>query len=339
MSDQPDAATAENDPNLLVLISSASRWIRQALIAWADDDFAAVAMLAPIAAEHLAKAALWRRNPVLLVPLSSNAEESLHVLASKPDLANAKLKTVGLAVAIQRAERFLDPFPLSNESRRNLVDVRNGSIHVGVSGTSRHLLHDTLSLCNALLLDLEVDAREFYGDQETNVRGLLDARRTEVELVVSAKTARARNHLAMLEEKLGTEVFQQTSAALEAEAPFAIDPGDFSSFGDTIAVGRDCPVCGSVGRLIGRLDVDPQVDWDVEPMGDGHYESYVAGSYWDLSLSPQKFVCNVCKLALDGPDELASTGLTSARYNLEPNDLDEDFDVDEFARSLYENYD
>jgi hypothetical protein len=77
------------------LISSAARWMNDALNAWAVDDYGKVAVLAPLAVEHLGKAALWRENPVLVIPLSPDAEASLFSLATQPDLASPKLRTVG----------------------------------------------------------------------------------------------------------------------------------------------------------------------------------------------------------------------------------------------------
>lgn len=59
------------------LVASAATWMREALSAWAEDQFGKVAALAPLGVEHLGKAVLWRANPVLLLPLSSDAEASL----------------------------------------------------------------------------------------------------------------------------------------------------------------------------------------------------------------------------------------------------------------------
>jgi hypothetical protein len=290
-------------------------------------------MLAPIALEHLGKAALWNRNPALLVPLSSNNEESPRILTAQPDLTNPRLKTVGLGVVLQRLERCIDPFPLSSDSVRIIGDTRNGSVHARLKGKSRQLLRDILSLCDALIEDIGTDSRSFYGDQEENVRGLLNEQRSEVEAAVAAKMARARNHLLVLEGKLGHDLFDDTAATLEADAPFAIDPGDWSSFRDSIAVNKGCPQCGRNGRLIGRLDADPEVDWDVEKIGDT-YETYVSGTYWLLSFTPQSFQCNVCKLGLNGHDELAAARLPSGQYDIDTTELDDDFDVDEYTRSI-----
>jgi hypothetical protein len=45
------------------MLRSASRWMRDALTAWSEDDFAKVATRAPLAVEHLGKAVLWNSNP------------------------------------------------------------------------------------------------------------------------------------------------------------------------------------------------------------------------------------------------------------------------------------
>jgi hypothetical protein len=329
--------TPSYDPNVGKLISSAARWMRLALTGWADEDDDVVTMLAPVAVEHLGKAALWSRSPALLVPLASHAEESLRILTDRPDLANARLRTIGLSVVLQRLERCLLSFPLSKEGARELVETRNGAIHVGARGRSESLLRDALSVCDAMLADLESDPREFYGDQYWNARDLLDKKRSEVEARVAAKLARARNHLTVLEERLGNGVFAEATTSLETDARFAIDPADFSSLTDTIAIDYECPECGSKGRLIGRLDAVPEVDWDVEKVGDS-YESYPVGVYRLLRFSPQSFECNVCKLPLSGQDELAAARLPASTYDLDPGDLDDDFNIDQFAR-LHEDYD
>jgi hypothetical protein len=68
------------------MVQSAARWMQNALTAWTEDDFPAVATLAPLAVEHLWKAVLWNANPALLVPLSPDAEASLFILVDRPDL-------------------------------------------------------------------------------------------------------------------------------------------------------------------------------------------------------------------------------------------------------------
>ncbi|GGK79355.1 hypothetical protein [Ornithinimicrobium pekingense] len=318
------------DSSVELLVSSASRWMKRAMIAWAEDDAEGVGLLAPIAVEHLGKAALWQRNPALLVPLQSNAEIPLHILADRPRLTDPRLRTIGLGGVLDRIERCLDVFPLNKEQRKNLVDTRNGVVHVGARGASKEVLRDALRICSVILDDLAVETGSFFGDQHQNVVGLLEGQRSEVEGRVRARMANARNHLNDLEERLGRAVFEDTMAALEADAPYALDTGD-------VAIDHPCPECGSKGRLAGLLDAEPEVDWDVEKIGGG-YEAFPAGAYWELRFSPQSFACNVCKLHLTNQAELAAALLPASRYELDARELDHDFDVDAHVRA-YEAYD
>ena len=324
---------ASADPNVIALTGSASRWMREALEGWANNDYEAIAMLAPMAVEHLGKAALWHRHPSLLVPLAPNAEESLHILTDKPELANPRLRTIGLKLVLDRLGRCLVDFPLSRDRRQNLVDTRNGSVHAGLPTESLQVLTDALAVCGSLLADLSLSDTDFYGDQKWNVSGILSKQRSDVEATVAAKMARARNHLSQLEQRLGPEVFEETCIALEAQAPSVVD--DYGLTRDQIVMNRVCPECGSRGRLHGRLDADPEVEWDVDPDGQGGYTPVYAGATWTLFLFPQGFACNVCQLGLAGPAELNAGDLPASRVQIEEDQLDDDFDLNDFIRANY----
>lgn len=64
------------------LVGTARRWIQEALKSWVHEDCAAVNLHAPIAVEHLLKAALWQVNPVLI--RAANHEATLVALATNP---------------------------------------------------------------------------------------------------------------------------------------------------------------------------------------------------------------------------------------------------------------
>lgn len=315
------------------LIESAARWMADALKAWSEDDYAKVAVLAPLAVEHLGKAVLWEENPALVVPLSSDAEASLFILATQPALGNPKLRTVGLKEVLRRLEQLLGGLPLDAKRRGRMVEVRNGGMHVGTPAQSRHVLQDALAVSAVLLDRLDQDARSFYGDHQASATQLLDAKRSEVGHRVAAKLARARGHLNELEDRLGGEVFDEATATLEKRAPEALDPDDFGI--DFWGVDARCPECASGGRLFGRVDVEPDVDFDVEPLGGGQYEAVPVGG-WVVTLYPQVFACHVCRLVLSGPEELAECGLPSARHDIDAAALGEDFDPDLFASHEYE---
>jgi len=336
-AEEQDAVAVGNVPThdrraRLRLVGSAAGWIHDALDVWAEDDYGKVAVLAPLAVEHLGKAVLWRENPVLVVPLTADAENSLFSLATQPDLASPKLRTVGLAILLRRLEQLLGGLPIDQKQRTRLVEVRNGAMHVGTPAQSWHVLVDSLIPCGVLLERLGEYPGAFYGDRHANALTLLDEKRTEVGHLVAARLARARRRLTELEERLRDGLFKETTDRLEELAADELDPNDFGH--GLLAVDADCPECGSKGRLFGRVDVSPEVDYDVEPLGNGRYDSYMIG-YWSVTLSPQAFACNVCRLALHGPQELAEGRLPAARYEVEPEDLGEDFDPEGFAESEY----
>jgi hypothetical protein len=95
------------------------------------------------------------------------------------------------------------------------------------------------------------------------------------------------------------------------------------------------PECGSHGRLFGHLDLEQGVDFDVEPLGGGQYDTYPVPAEWTVTLTPRAFACNVCRLTLTGPDELQAANLPATRYEVTQDDLGEDFDPELYAESLY----
>jgi hypothetical protein len=308
------------------LTASAAKWMSEALKAWAEDDHAKVAVLAPLAVEHLGKAALWKINPVLVVPLSQDAEHSLVSLATKPDMADPRLRTISLAILLRRLEQIIGTLPIDKKKCGRMVEIRNGAMHVGLPAQSRYVLLDSLALIKVLLHQMEEDPKAFYGDHYLSACFLLDEKRTEVGHKVAAKHARARLHLSDLEERLGDSAFQEVTATLEEQAGDLLDPDDFGI--DLHGVDQLCPECGSKGRLFGRVDAAAEPDWDVSPLGNGQYETYFAGVEWTIMLYPQAFACNVCRLTLSGTEELNESDLPAVGQEIQLEDLDEDFDLE-----------
>ncbi|MFI7192521.1 hypothetical protein ACIBQ0_22525 [Nocardia nova] len=310
------------------LVESAATWIREAMDAWSDENFMKVAVMAPIAVEHLGKAVLWQKNPVLLTPLLENSEASLVNLATAPSLAEPKLRTIGLKPVLSRIEKINGTLPVRGERSTRLVDARNGAVHVAAATTSRHVLIDALTLCNVFLELLEKDPAEFYGDHQSNVKSLVEQGRSEIQHRVAAKIARAKKDLALLENRLGDDIFQELTDRLEAEAPHALE------FVEGWTIDQECPVCGSLGRLGGALEMEPHIEYDYEPDVPVIETAYTAG--WDIQMTPNEFACNVCRLTLSGIQELAGAGLPSSAFEIDdPDALGPDFDPDLEAERLY----
>ncbi len=312
------------DQHMGTLLGSASKWAQASLGSWAEDDFAAVALLAPIAVEHLGKAALWELSPALLTPMAQNAEASLLALATAPDLNNPKLRTVGLGVLLERLSVVFPGLPADREIRQLLASVRNGSVHVGSARLTIEVLTDALTICGFLLDELQVTPLRFYGDHATLASELLDKRKSETGRRVAGKRARARSHVAMLLEKLGRDLFEETRVVLED----AFDPENYGA--SFVAVRRKCPVCESSGHLMGPLDVVAEAEMEEIPSTDGEPE-YFAHGYWLLTLFAHQFRCRVCDFSLESPGELAEAELPVGRLEVQEYELGSDFDVEAYV--------
>ena len=299
--------------------------MQDALLAWSEGNFKKVSALAPLGVEHLGKAVLWRTAPTLLVQLSSNAESALVALATKPDLDDPRLKTIGLSSVLERLIRLLPDFPIDDKARKRMVDVRNGAMHVGTSTTSRNVLLDSLAVCRTLLEHLDHNPRTFYGLHRTSAQGLLDAKRTEVGDRVAAKRAKAARDLAALEDRMGGP-FEDWAENKELEAE-DLSPDDFGI--DLWGMEQSCPACGRNGRLFGHVEVDPQIE-ERPPVDEfTPPETYLAG--WNIELYPEAFKCCVCEFFLNGRDELSEADMASARREIAAGDLGYDFDPAAYA--------
>lgn len=306
------------------LIESGGKWIREALTAWAEDDHDKVALIAPLGVEFLGKAALWRQNPVLLVIMHQNDEDSLIQLATKPDLAGEGLKTIGLGTLLSRLIKVLGSLPISETHRKRLVNVRNGAVHVGAGDESRYVLLDCLSIMNTLLEVLHIEQDDFYQGHGEAVTSLLDERRSEIAREVARKLTKARMRLSGLKTSLPGPAFEAAVSELEAQR-LSLDANDFGQYSNE-GTDATCPVCESQGRLYGEVSIEAGMDWDVEPFGGGQYMQ-VENPYWDIALVPEVFYCRVCQLQLDRPEELGEAGLPNESLAVDEDDLGPDFNV------------
>lgn len=296
------------------LIRSAGVWMQEAMNAWSDDDYAKVAVLAPLAVEHLGKAVLWHKNPVLVVPLTPESEASLVKLATSPSLADPKLRTVGLKMLLTRVEAVTGSLPISLSRRTRMVEIRNGAMHIASTETSRHVLIDSLTVCNAFLAELKTDPEVFYGDHKENVKDLVEQGRSEVEHRVTALRARARKDLKLLRDRLGDELFEDMVLQLQVSAE-DLDLGE-------PAIAWPCPECANDGRLAGPISLTnhffgPDPD---DPADTGFTE-------WFATMSPSVFLCPVCRLKLTGLQEIQAAGLPQ-NPDFDLYELDPDFDPD-----------
>ncbi|MBT9276114.1 hypothetical protein KMZ32_18730 [Phycicoccus sp. MAQZ13P-2] len=318
------------------LVVSAASWMDDAMRAWASGDIAKVGLMAPVAVEHLGKAVLWHKNPVLLVQLDSSQETTLMALATAPSLAAKSLRTIGLKQVITRVEKVLGGAPLLlTKNRERMVNVRNGVTHVGAADVSRHVLVDALALAHTLLKHLDVAEQKFFGSHSSIVSELLDEKRSATGHIVLERRARAQQRVKDLRASLGPEAFEEAAAQLEMRRDELVAP---DGLGHRVeVVDERCPVCSNEGRLFGSIEIEDQVDFDVEPVGRGEYEA-VPTPYWEILFSPLAFECAVCRLAFRNPDELREAAMSTSIYPVNPLDLGDDFDLDELIANETASY-
>lgn len=304
------AGSGPKDPSVRSLVASAGKWIGKALDAWIEDDGEAVALLAPIAVEHLGKAVLWHTNPALLVEIRNGREESLFKLAgTTPDIRDPDIRTIGFAQVLDRLEKLLGKptFPLDQRDKDKLVQIRNGSVHVGVRGVSATALQDSLRLCTALLKALDLTPEQFYGPATAQADEIVAARQDGLHERVLRKLAGARKNVEQLTVAVGPDRAEEVLDTLEAELEAGAElGGPMASTGYDAQLRRRCPACGRLGgRLFGVVQAEREYQVFTN-MSDGTTSEELVNH---VLFDPQEFHCGVCKLTLVGVAEISLGGV------------------------------
>ena len=275
------------------LYNSARRYARLTLEAHAKGHHHLVALDAGTALEHLAKACLVRRSPVLIAEFKNeNSFKSvLLLLQINPNsnhqgtgsAASNQLRTVGLREALDRMRQFA-PTNAEWNDLITLADMRNGSVHTASSDeVEMKLLVAFAKHVNVTLVDLRRERSSFWGARLSVVEALLDRARDSVAHAVKVKLAAARVRFEGYREPVILQAMQQVATA----EPIGLD-----------AAYRQCPACGSQGRAKGGYtgDIPDPLDNPAEPVAP-------------LKFSAQSFRCPICGLYLVSPAEIEAAGM------------------------------
>lgn len=263
-----------------------------------DRDWRFVAVFAATSLEQVTKAALAARNVLLL---AENNDKSLLWLAGAT--MKRRPRTISALAAISRYSNFNHRFRSLSEALANLIDYRNGVVHLAADQPEDFVgvFDEYLRAVELVLEDLGQDEELFWGGPEllAVVRGRRLRRARTIEEDVARQVATAAARLQARYQHLSPD--EREAAMLASVSPTAPFYEDY-----TFQV--ECPACGSEGWLGVGIDVE----WELD---DGEM---VPHAY----TSPAVFQCTVCGLALYGDE------IEAARGDI---DLPDDFDPSDFS--------
>jgi hypothetical protein len=255
------------------LYQSAMGYARRALEVYNSGEPHRVAVDAGTALELLAKACLASRSPALLVELRQESDwHSLLKLLGYPEGKPKPLRTVSLRVALKRVTTFV-PSRASTEALANLIDLRDGAIHIGASTeVEERLLVAFVQRADSLLADLSRDRESFWGGQLAVVDTILEEASSKVSHRVAVKMqvakARFERDYNDLPIKLRADVISTRETGIVRLDEAAME----------------CPACDSRGLASGEVTVE----WGTE----------------DVWFSAHRFICPICGLRLDSMEEI-----------------------------------
>jgi hypothetical protein len=240
------------------------------------------------ALEHLAKACLARRSPALLAEFKNESSVDSLIWLLRIDGAGVapKVRTVGLADALARMERF-GVKRKAKEDLQTLVDLRNGIVHAAEDvEVEERILAAFVQHADALIADLGRDRGDFWSGRLSVVDALLADAGDKVAHRVAFRIAAAK---ARIERRIASEGEQvlQPLRTLSEPAILAADQRP-----------EECPVCEAYGIATGEHVVHLLV-------GDRHKDTldlaYVSARVW---FSAGGFKCQVCGLHMESGDEM-----------------------------------
>lgn len=304
------------------LLASAKDFADRALRAYLEDDARITLTNAAFSMEHLSKAYLYSLHPALLMEIRNGQLDSLlHLVGHGAKAKKAFPRTISAKEALARVEHVLPALRAPKADLAQLVDVRDGVVHVGyltVTNT-REILTAFLRYANELYDELKVDAGDRWGHHAELVDSRISQALTEIQRDVLQRIAAARLRITELLEKIPEDEHVSVMAARQSQSILIFMTSTQRRADVT------CPVCDDeYASYVGEPDYD--VDVDVEPDGQGGYTSYIAGA--SCTLIVERFLCGACELRLEGPDELEAAGLDKFVEDfVDPNPEDYDRDT------------
>jgi hypothetical protein len=236
---------------------------------------------AGVSIERLAKAALARQSPILLMETNAKEDMILYFAGAVP-ATETRVRTIGAFAAITRLRRLAVLRP-KDADLDGLIELRNGVAHLSASGSQGFDPVVTFARTTHELLEhLKEDPESYWGQMSPLVKIVLDEAQTEIERQTALLITAAKHRFEERFRGLQADAVENYRSTREGIHPELREIGEEIYFSES----RTCPGCGCPGIL----------DAKVLPLsGDSQQEIFFEA----VALS-----CKHCELLLEGREQL-----------------------------------
>lgn len=295
------------------LLAGAQRFAQSAMKARGAESDDVALLHAATALEHLSKAFLSKRHPILIRE-GSTIDLLMHA-AGHSEIAQKQLpqmRSISASKALERCGRFIPALEGLRRDLEPVIDARNDLVHIAHFVPERFSKDFDLLLkaCAVLLEALELK-EEFWGAFAEAVSTRLDESAKKAQIRAQEAIAAAKQAFEERWKHLEGGNLEGVLRAIEA----SYDPEEYEQQLEA------CPSCDRQALLNGYIRFEWEPDYDYS---DG--QVWVSGAYPDVEFYPTDLDCNVCGLSLRGADEVAAGGIES---NWTLQDVDPDDFVEE----------
>lgn len=262
----------------------------------ADREFEEQAFWASAALELLGKAALVRISPMLIAHPDDDGRSML-IASGAVDYAGA-FNSVQAKAIWSRCARAFRPF--NEVEAKKIAAGRNEYIHstgVGFDSIPQAQWWPRYWAQAFILIEhLDQTIADFVGP----------ARSAQVEVHLAENKQYLERRLATLIERAKSLLSRHRSGSLSSR--LEADWEMFSSRYYPYTESRECPACGSDGRVGGEEVVESHIEYPPSHIGDPYDPFYDPRSI-TLEIAPDEFRCPTCHLVLDELELLEEAGL------------------------------
>ena len=208
------------------LLASARDFAERALNAYLEDDTRVILANAAFSLEHLCKAYRYGMHPALLMEFRNGQLDSLLHLVGHGGRARTTRspRTISGREALARVEHVLPKLNVPRELLAQLIEIRDGMVHVGFMSSSDigELLTAFLQFSNELHDELDSEREGRWGEHAELVETLVIRAQSQTEQEAHRRIAIARARFARLAE-IPVPDFVSDVAARAAEADASSD--------------------------------------------------------------------------------------------------------------------